>query len=213
YGSAADGGAPAADAGAGGVDVRLRANVGPYDVAVLASGSAEALRVWLADNDYLIPDVALAEIDHYVELNHFFVALRLQKDRNSGEIQPIVLTSSNDEPCIPLRLTRIAATPDMPVTAYFLGDRRVRPINYMLVQPDYDEAGLWTGTTDYASYVGGVVDDAGGHAFVTDYAGDTPSISIEVSPIDDLREVTDPSEFLRILQGRGFNGDSQLLAI
>ncbi len=205
----------AADGGTSlpGVDVRLRANVGPYDVAVLASGSAEALRVWLDDNGYLIPESALAEIDHYVALNHFFVALRLQKNRSAGEIQPIVLTSSNDEPCIPLRLTRIASTPDMPVVAYFLGDRRTRPVNYMLVEPDFEEVGLWTGELSYRAYVTRIVDDAGGHAFVTDYAGDTPRISIEVSDIEDLRTQTDPARFLSDLQSRGFNGDSQLLSI
>jgi len=217
----AERGAPgaAADAGAAGppmdpgVDVRLRANVGPYDVAVLASGSAEALREWLSDNGYEIPEASLAEIDHYVELDHFFVALKLQKDRDAGEIQPIVLTSANDEPCIPLRLTRIAATPDMPVTAYFIGDTRVRPMNYMLVDPDFDETGLWWGGLPYSEYITGVVDDAGGHAFVTDYAGDTPTIRIEVEAIEDLRAETDPATFLMRLQERGFNGDSQLLSI
>ncbi len=214
-GGAQDGGAPAADAGAmaPGVDVRLRANVGPYDVAVLAAGSADALREWLTDNGYLIPDSALAEIDHYVALNHFFVALKLQKDRDSGEIQPIVLTSSNDEPCIPLRLTRIAATPDMPITAYFLGERRVRPMNYMLVQPDYEDSGLWLGGTNYADYVGGLVDDVGGQAFVTDYAGDAPEIAIQVEAIEDLRTETDPVRFLQALRSRGFVGDSQLMGI
>jgi len=210
----ADAGA-AADASASppGVDVRLRANVGPYDVAVLAAGSAESLREWLDDNGYLIPESALAEIDHYVALDHFFVALKLQKDRDNGEIQPIVLTSANDEPCIPLRLTRIASTPDMPVTAYFVGDRRTRPLNYMLVEPDFDDVGLWTRATRYTDYVTRVVDDAGGHAFVTDYAGDTPRISIEVREIEDLRTETDPAAFLSMLQSRGYNGDSQLLSI
>ncbi|MCA9606257.1 MAG: DUF2330 domain-containing protein [Myxococcales bacterium] len=207
-GAAADAGAPSP-----GVDVRLRANVGPYDVAVLASGSADALREWLTDNGYVIPDSALAEMDHYVELGHFFVALKLQKDRDSGEIQPIVLTSDNDEPCIPLRLTRIAATPDMPITAYFLGERRVRPMNFMLIEPDYDDSGLWLGGTSYTSYVGGLVDDVGGHGFVTDYAGDAPSIYIEVGDIEDLRAETDPVRFLQTLRDRGFTGDSQLMGL
>jgi hypothetical protein len=208
----------AADAGAGppsddGVDVRLRANVGPYDVAVLAAGDADALRTWLRDNDYLIPEEAGAELDHYVALDHFFVALRLQKDRGAGEIQPIVLRSSNDEPCIPIRLTRIATVPDMPVTAYFLAEQRARPLNYMLVNPDLDQFGLYTGELRYVDVVTSTVDDAGGHAFVTDYAGDVPTLRLELEPIDDLRSVTDPREFLRQLQSRGFTGDSQLLGI
>lgn len=208
--------AAARDAGAAPapeVDVRLRANVGPYDVAVLAAGSGDALRTWLADNDYEIPEAAGAELDHYVALSHFFVALKLQKDRSAGEIQPIVLRSANDEPCIPIRLTRIATVPDMPVTAYFLADRRARPLNYMLVNPDLDDSGLWLGRTTYAAAVTRAVDDLGGHAFATDYAGAVPSLSLEMPAIEDLRSITDPAELLRSLQSRGFTGDSQLLGI
>lgn len=215
YGRGQDASAPAADAGAlpPSVDVRLRANVGPYDVAVLASGSADALRTWLSDNGYEIPDSAGAELDHYVALDHFFVALKLQKDRSAGEIQPIVLRSANDEPCIPIRLTRIATVPDMPVTAYFLADRRARPLNYMLVSADLDDSGLWLGSRSYSAAVTQAVDDLGGHAFVTDYAGAVPSISLEMAPIEDMRTITDPAAFLRELQARGFTGDSQLLGI
>ena len=209
-GGAQDGGAlpPAPE-----VEVHLRANVGPYDVAVIRSGSADAIGQWLTDNGYLIPDSAVAELEHYVALEHFFVALRLQKDRSSGEIQPIVLRSANDEPCIPIRLTRIATVPNMPVRAYFLADQRVRPFNYMLLNPDFDDAGLWRGTVSYDEYVTRIVEDAGGHAFVTDYAGDVPSVSLEIPSIDDLRAQTDPGEFLTALRDRGFNGDSQLLGM
>lgn len=204
-----DGGAPPAPE----VEVHLRANVGPYDVAVIRAGSVDAIRTWLDDNGYLIPDVAVAELGHYVALEHFFVALRLQKDRSAGEIQPIVLRSENNEPCIPIRLTRIATVPNMPVRAYFIGDQRVRPFNYMLVNPDYDDSGLWRGTLSYEDYVTRVVDDAGGHAFVTDYAGDVPAVSLEIETIEDLRTQTDPGEFLMALQERGFNGDSQLMGL
>lgn len=207
-----------ADAGAapppsGEVDVRFRGNVGPFDVAVLRSGDADALRTWLTDNGYEIPESAGAEMDHYVALDHFFVALKLLKNRETGEIQPIVLTSANDEPCIPIRLTRIATVPNMPITAYFLGDQRVRPLNFMLVEPDLDDFGLWTGGTRYFDAVTRAVDDAGGHAFVTDFAGDMPSLSIELQSIEHLRTETDPGAFLRELRDRGFVGDSQLLGI
>lgn len=38
------------------------------------------------------------------------------------EIQSIVLTSENNEPCILIRLIRIAIVPDMFITAYFIAD-------------------------------------------------------------------------------------------
>ncbi|MGE0788651.1 MAG: DUF2330 domain-containing protein [Sandaracinaceae bacterium] len=209
-GSFQDGGVASPDPG---VDVRFRGNVGPYDVAVLAAGDPVALRDWLGDNGYLIPAEASAELDYYVALGNYFVALKLQKDRDTGEIQPIVLRSDNDEPCIPIRLTRIAATPDMPVTAYFLAESRYRPMNYMLVNPDLEDAGLYTGTSTYASAVSRAVDDAGGHAFVTDYAGDVPAIDITLGSIEHLRTETNAKRFLEALLSTGLRGDSQLLSI
>lgn len=210
----ADGGAGAQDAApAPGVDVRLRAHVGPFDVAVLAAGSGDALRTWLTDNEYLIPASAGAELDHYVALNHFFVALRLIKDRSAGEIQPIVLTSDNDEPCVPIRLTRIAAVPDMPIRVYFLAEQRYRPFNYMLVNPDLDQFGLWSRELRYEDLVTDTVNDAGGQAFVTDFAGNPPSVRLEIGDVEFLREVTDPKQMMQQLQGTSLTGDNQLLSI
>jgi MYXO-CTERM domain-containing protein len=205
----------AADAGVAGptVDVTFRGNVGPYDAAVLRSGDGDALRAWLTDNGYAISPAAGLELDYYVETGHYFVALKLQQNRGSGEIQPVVITSDNTLPCIPLRLTSIASVPDMPVTAYFLTDRRVRPSNYLLVNADLDQSGLYMGSLRYTTVVGRTVDDAGGRAFVTDYAGDVPTLNIEVSPVEEMRTITNASDFVRELQGRGFAGDSQLLAL
>lgn len=211
-----DASASFADAGAPtdpGVDVRLRANVGPFDVAVLAAGSGDALRTWLTDNEYLIPAEAGAELDHYVALDHFFVALRLIKDRSAGEIQPIVLTSDNDEPCVPIRLTRIATVPDMPIRVYFLAEQRYRPLNFMHVNPDLDRERLYLGTMRYEDVVTETVNDVGGRAFVTDYAGDSPSVSLTIGDVEYLREVTDPAEMIQALQGSGLTANRQLLSI
>ena len=212
-GGAADASAPAADAGAT-VDVSFRGAVGPFDVAVLRAGDGDVLREWLSDNGYEIPEAAGNELDHYVALDHYFVALRLLKDRGTGEIQPIVLTSSSPEPCIPIRLTRIATVPDMPIRAYFLADRRARPMNFMLTDVDENDLRLYTGQLRYDSAVSEAVDDAGGHAFVTDYSGDVPELfGLELPRLDDLREVTDRSQFLQRLRERGFQGDSRLLSV
>ncbi len=195
------------------VDVRFEGAVGPYEVAVVAAGNGDDLRNWLGDNGYLIPAAAGAELDHYVALNHFFVALRLQKDRSVGEIQPIVLTSENNEPCVPLRLTRIATVPDMPIRVYFLAEQRYRPFNYMLVNPDLDVPELWTGGASYTDRVTQAVDDAGGRAFVTDYAGDVPAVSIPVPDVEYVRNLTDPGRALTALRDAGLSGDAQLLGV
>ncbi len=206
--------AGAAAAPDGGVDVVFRGNVGPYDAAVLTATDVNALYDWLNEYDYQIPESARPEIDAYIATGSYFVALRLQKDRAVGEIQPIVLRYTNGEPCIPIRLTRIAAVDDMPIRAYFLASQGMRSTNYTMLTPDVDdEPGLFLGTRSYESIVTNAVDDAGGRAFVTDYLGSTPTLTLELRDLSDLATVTDARTFVQALRDRGFAGDSQLLAL
>jgi hypothetical protein len=210
--------AAAADAftagdGGRGVDVLSRDNVGPYDAAVLAATDAASLLAWLRDNDYDIPASSMPEIMHYVDTGHRFVALKLLKNRNSGDIQPIVLRYAAGEPCIPLRLTRIAATPDMPVTAYVFASQGVRSSNYVMATPDLDDPGLWLGGARYEDKVSRAVDEAGGRAFVTDYRGRPPAISIELPSVAALAEESDPRTFVSRLVALGFVSEPQLAAI
>jgi len=211
-----DGGASAADsamAGPPAVEVLLEEAVGPYDAVVLSSSDAMALHDWLTENGYDIPAASVPLMQDYVDGGNFFLALKLQQDRGTGEIQPVVLHYNERKPCLPIKLTSIATVPDMPITAYVLGDHRARPSNYNSTEPDLDHEGFWLGTESYANAVTRAVDDAGGQAFVTEYAGGTPSLSIGIAEIEDLRMVSDPGFFMMRLQERGFSGDSQLLAI
>jgi hypothetical protein len=203
-------GFPGSDAG---VDVITRSNVGPYDAAVLAATDVDALLAWLRDNGYDIPPETSPELTHYVRTGHRFVALKLLKDRASGDIQPIVLRYASGEPCIPLRLTRVAATPDMPVTAYIFASQGVRSSNYVMVTPELDDPGLWLGGARYADKVSRAVDEAGGRAFATDFRGRPPEISIELPSVTDLGSETDPRVFVRGLVARGFVAEPQLATI
>lgn len=214
----AERGSGAADASAPaptdpGVEVLLEEAVGPYDAVVLSAGDATALFDWLSDNGYDIPEASVPLLMEYIEEESFFLALKLQQDRGTGEIQPVVLRYTERKPCVPIKLTSIATVPDMPVTAFILGDRRARPSNYMATEPDLDDPGFWIGGESYVNAVTRAVDDAGGHAFVTDYAGQTPDLSLSLESIEDLRMQSDPGQFLMGLQERGFNGDTQLLGI
>lgn len=46
-----------------------------------------------------------------------------------GDLRPISVTLGEEAPCVPLRLTAIAATVDMPITVYVLGPHRAVPKN------------------------------------------------------------------------------------
>ena len=81
----------------------------------------------------------------------------------------------SDQPMIPIRLTAVAALPDMGVLVWLLGSARAVPLNYLHVTPNYTRLNWYAGTTNaYASYqtlITAAMDEAGGQGFATDYAG------------------------------------------
>jgi MYXO-CTERM domain-containing protein len=108
-----------------------------------------------------------------------FAAMKLTTGAEVGEIHPITLRYDGQEPCVPLKLTRIAAQQNMDVRVFFLQDARVIPANYrhVLVNPlmiDWMSFGA-----NYKEVVSMAVDadSADGNAFVTEYAGGSNQIS------------------------------------
>jgi uncharacterized membrane protein YgcG len=172
--SGSGGSSGAGGSAAGGVTVSFQGAVGPFDAAVITSGDAVALKMWLSDNGYAVSDAAGALIDAYVHEGKFFVALKLLNGVGVKSIQPIVLTFRGTEPCIPLRLTAIAANPDMPVLLWVLGDRRVVPEGYFEITLDEARIDWPSGGSNYfgpRGLVSQAADAAGGNAFITEYAG------------------------------------------
>ncbi len=158
-----------------GIDILEALSVGPFDVVVVSSDDPESLATWLADNNYDLSDRGRELITPYVEEGMNFVALRLRQDQGVGDIQPLIMRYVSDEPMIPIRLTAVAAEPDMGVIVWLLGDSRAVPLNYLHVTPNYTTLNWYAGTGNaYASYQGlitAAMNEAGGQGFATDYAG------------------------------------------
>ena len=146
---------------------------GAFEFAVLDGGTVDGVVAWLDENGYAQDDDAPDELRGYLEKGFLFVAFKLRGGTGVDEIHPVVIRYAGDEPCVPIRLTRIAATDDMGVRAFFLGDARVAPTNYRLVE--INQAAIdWPGLgANYESVVTQAVDAEGseGHGFVTEYAG------------------------------------------
>jgi hypothetical protein len=156
----------------GGV-VQMRKSVGAFEYTIL-SGSSAAIEAWLVDNDFLPDDEAPAIVDDYASRGYVFAAIRLTADAGLEELHPLVVRYRGTEPCIPLKLTAIAATEDMAVRAFFLGQRRTVPIgDYRHVTLNLARLDWQTGGQNYKSLVSRAVDSPGadGRAFVTEYAG------------------------------------------
>lgn len=160
-----------ASAGPPPVQVLSREEIGPYDRVILDAPNVEALRDWLDANEFAIPEGIDEKLAPYIELDAVFVAIKLLAGQESGDIVPLHLRFSGDRPAIPIIPTAVAATPDMGIIVHVLGQNRAIPVNYLHVQ--VNEAAIdWQGSgQNYPDVVSAAADEAGGHAFVTDYAG------------------------------------------
>ena len=160
--------------GAGsGPQVVYEKTVGAFEVVVLQGGTAEEVGKWLVDNNYQNIPTAPEILKDYVAQKYVFVAIKLTAGANSNEIHPLVFRYEGDEPCVPLKLTRVAATEDMAVRTFFLGDDRVVPTNFKHVTLNPARIDWSTMGQNYRQVVSRAVDSpvANGKAFVTEYAG------------------------------------------
>jgi hypothetical protein len=169
----------------GGVVVFSREVVGPYDTVVLGAATAMEVTDWLASNGYQLPAGTTALLDHYATTSHVFLALRLAPGHAVSEIAPITMHMPVSAPCLPIRLTALATAPDLPITAWFLGRARVVPANYSIVTPDYADERYWTLGGFYQAEMTRQTAAAGGQAFVTEYAGPTPALTLTIPPLAD----------------------------
>lgn len=178
-----DGGGVSNEGGVG-PDVVAQDVVGAFEYVVLQGGDSSTINTWLIDNDYATDEAAPEILDEYIAEGSVFVAFRLRHGAEVEDIHPVVIRYPGTEPCIPIRLTRIAARENMDITALFLGDDRVVPTNYRHVQLNtlkvsWSDLGL-----NYADVVAMAVDEpeANGRAFVTEYAGTSEIVDAE--PLD-----------------------------
>ncbi len=158
-----------------GPQILLQQTVGAFEITVLSAGGGgvDEVIAWLDANGYQQDPDAAPILAQYVAEGALFGAIKLVGGADIDEIHPIVLRYPGQEPCVPLRLTQIAATEDMQVRTFFLADDRVVPTNYrhVLVNPlkiDWLALGA-----NYQDVVTAAVDaeSADGRAFVTEYAG------------------------------------------
>lgn len=114
------------------VDVVGRERLGPFDVARLTATDSGALGDWLDENGFRLPDRLDTALEPYVRLKWEYVAIRLAPEDPadaaplSGTLDPLHLTFASDEPVYPMRLSRLAATPQA-LGLYVLAEHRMEP--------------------------------------------------------------------------------------
>jgi hypothetical protein len=201
-----------------GVQVAFRGVVGPFDAAVIKSASNAELVKWLKDNGYFVSDAAVAIIDDYVAENKYFVALKLLNGRDVQSIQPVVLKFAGTEPCVPLRLTAIAAIKDLSVNVWVLATARTVPQNFLEIKLN-DARIDWLGNgNNYSDLVKQAANEAGGNAFIAEYAGTSTVMKGQLWPnpainLARLRIETTPPAFLRVVVSQGLTTFAQTLSL
>ncbi len=206
------GGGPNAGGG-GGVTVLLKENVGPYEAVVIQGATGKEVRDWLNANKYVQPDSSEALLDAYAKQGNVFLALRLQKDKGAGDLVPIVVKIAEPGPCLPIRLTQIAAAPDMPIVAWVLAAKRAIPKNFLHVVINDAVVDWLQYGANYKTVVSKAVDQGSGHAFATEYAQPTTDLKKNyVSFVNAgwntaaLASITDASKFMQTMFSQGFSG-------
>jgi len=166
------------------VEVVDEARVGPYNAQLIAvnpaepgggAGDADALFAWLAENGYQQDEAARPILATYVRKGFKFLGVRLRSGLGVNDLRPLAVTLREGAPCVPLTLTQIAATPDMPITVWVLGPARAVPKNFIHAVIDwrafpFPSPGPW----DYRARVARAVDTASGRAWLTEFAGPPP---------------------------------------
>lgn len=200
----------------GGVTVVSQEQVGPYDAAILQAEEAGPLRTWLVDNGYDLTEQGGQALEPYVGTGFYFVALKLQQNKQVGDLRPIVVRFAGTRPCIPIKLTAIAARPDMPIIAYVLANKRAIPINYRHVLINLSRIDWLRWGSNYPQVATAAVDEAGGRAFLTEFAGPTGTRGQDfgalLSGFDTarLQAFSHPADFAMELLRQGFGRDASI---
>ncbi|HVI00318.1 MAG TPA: DUF2330 domain-containing protein, partial [Enhygromyxa sp.] len=168
------------DGDPGGPDVVFQDSVGAYEIAVLDGGTVEGVMQWLGDNGYQQDPNAEPIIAQYLAEDFLFVALKLGVNAGVEDVHPIVIRYAGVEPCVPIRLTAIAAAENMDIRTFFLGDARTVPTNYRHVLVNPLKIDWFNNAANYKEVITMAVDaeQADGNAFVTEYAGPSNVISL-----------------------------------
>ena len=162
------------------VTVFASGEVGPYGFDVVGSEDPDALVTWLRENSYRVTAPMEPLIDLYVDEQFVFLAMKLRPDKGAQDVEPVKVTYPSERPMIPLRLTAVAANPDMAVMVWIYADRQALPANYAKMEIANDELTFFGRgqSNDYRRLMGTKADEYGGQAFITEYAAPTRELRV-----------------------------------
>lgn len=192
----------------GGIGVTQYPNVGPYtDIIVVEGSDPSALMTFLNDNGYLVTEAMRPVFEEYTQERQRFLAVQLQPNADVKDIVPVKFHCPAPGPVVPLRLTQVAALPEMGILVFIAGQRRYRPANYSeLLVPPQDVHFDNSGRSNYFPLVSKMVDELGGLGFVVERAQASAQIRtlVDNTFLGTEDEQTGRDELTRLLGERPF---------
>jgi len=187
------------------VEVLEESTTGPYDYLVLKATDAQPLYDWLQQKGYQSPPAAVPIFADHIAKGDVFVAVKLSNGNGIDRIRPIALAMQDADPCVPLRLTSIAAKDDMEIAVTLAGPGRAVPKNHLHVVPNLLRMNLGSvgpapRPNNYDGVVAAAIDAAGGHAFVTESAGKLDAAAVLPKSLLDVKELAGLTTMLKLLR-------------
>jgi hypothetical protein len=163
-----------------GVTVLASGIAGPYAYDVVTSPQGNELITWLRRNNYRVTEAMEPLIKVYVDEGKVFLAMKLRPDKGAQDIQPVKMTYIGREPMIPLRLTAVAANPNMNVLTWIFADSQAVSSNYAhptILDENLRGTFFTPGGTNYIQLVDQTVALYQQRAFITEYAKPTAELA------------------------------------
>ena len=155
---------------------------------MVGSDDPDALVTWLRENSYRVTEAMEPLIDLYVEEGFVFLAMKLRPGQGVQDVEPVKVTYPSSGPMIPLRLTAVAANPNMAVMTWIFADRQAVPVNYARMEIANEEL-IFFGrgrSNNYRQLMSEKADEYGGQAFITEYAAPTRDLVVVHPLLQDL---------------------------
>ncbi len=154
------------------VTVVRQETVGPYDTVVLRSMDPDALRNWLTENGYVIPQEIEPVIDAYVNEGSDFLALRLSPGVGVKQMQPVRVITPGGEYLLPLRMVAAGVGSLVDIKLFVIAEQRysmpdIAEVSVLLQDLSYD---FFDGSNNYLALRAQALAQNTGKSYVTSYA-------------------------------------------
>jgi hypothetical protein len=180
-------GAGTGTGGGGGVTVVAEKVAGPFAIVHLQATQPNALKEWLATNQYVVPPEASAIIDAYVAEQFDFVAMKLDKTDTVSAMRPVRIKLPGAAPTLPLRMVGVGTGNVTSMTLWVVGEGRYETSNFPVFEINESEL-VWnwdTSSSNYKDLRQKGYDAANGKAWLVEAAEPSSPFNFQF-PLEDL---------------------------